>query len=286
MIRKTIYIAIAFPFLVAQAQPGERDTLNFVSLIEQSVLLNSEISPDSLVLLMVYDPSFDLDQYHNIESTIKAHSDFLSSVRCTFKTDEGFLKFVFKDTHQKFLQQYVKYSEFNNLFYKGSYNCISGAALYGQILKQLGFQARIVETRYHSFTTIVVSGEEEYLIESTDPKRGFISGKKRVAEKISEYHKKESANNIDTVAVPSNKFPALRYITIKQLAALHYFNLAVVNFKINFDQALCYLRKAECFYPQSQRIKELLDFTLKRRPQSNVAYLSSENQIKQIQNIK
>lgn len=286
MIEKTIYIAIAFPFLVAQAQPGERDTLNYVSPIEQRVLLNSEISPDSLVLLMVYDPSFDVNQYSQIESTIKAHSDFLKGVRNTFKTDESFLKFVFKDTHQKFLQQYVKYSEFNNLFNKGNYNCISGAALYMLVLKQLGFQSRIVETRYHSFVTIVLNNEEEYLIESTDPKRGFILGKRRVAEKIVEYHKKESANNIDTVAVPCNKYPTLRYVTLKQLAGLHYFNLAVVNFKIDFEEALCYLRKAECFYPESQRIKELLDFTLKRRPKSNVAYLSSGNQIKQIQNIK
>lgn len=127
------------------------------------------------------------------------------------------------------------------------------------ILNEMGFQIQIFETRYHSFLTINEKGRAELLIEATDPWNGLVEGNTKVLNRIAEYQRKESELRFGCDTLLLIQHPLLTHIRFKELAALHYFNLAVVDFnRGSYTKSLTYLKKAEMLYPGSQRIRDLI----------------------------
>lgn len=261
MIRNAILITLLFSCLAVEGQDNGKDHLLFNTALEQEAFRYPDCKKDTLLFLMVYDSTLDSNKYQEIQNSLNLFVRQLERRKSKFKTDANFIGFVFRKTHRKYLGSYVRYGAFNELFYTRNYNCLSGTALYAYILGQLGFEVRIAETKVHSFLTILQKGKVEFLIEATDPYNGFVKREGKVLERIQEYQKKESAIASDSIAISVQRYLPITQIQLKELAGLHYFNLAVVDFNnSNYSESLICLRKAEILYPDSQRIKDLIQF--------------------------
>ena len=261
MIRSAILIILLFSCLAVNGQDNSKDHSLFNTALEQEAFRYPDCKKDTLPFLMVYDSTLDSKKYQEIQNSLNLFVRQLETRKSKFRTDANFIRFVFRKTHRRYLGSYVRYGAFNELFYTRNYNCLSGTALYAYILGQLNFEVRISETKVHSFLTILQNGKVEFLIEATDPYNGFVRGEEKVFERIQEYQGKERAIASDSIAISVQRYPAITQIQLKELAGLHYFNIAVVDFNnSNYGESLICLRKAEILYPDSQRIKDLIQF--------------------------
>lgn len=235
----------------------------YVTELEERAFNELHSGNDSLLFLMAYDSALDAKRYSQLKNELDEFVVRLYKRKNRFPSDIEFAKFLFTKTHDKYLKHYIKYVPFNELFYKGNFNCLSGTALYAYLFEQLGYQIKIFETRYHSFLIITKNGKYEALVEATDNENGFINGTDKIISRIEEYQNNESNINPPINSVPVDQYPHLNAIGIKELAGLHYFNLAVVHFnKLEYQEALFHLKKAHLLYPTSKRVTDMIAYAL------------------------
>ena len=136
----------------------------------------------------------------------------------------------------------------------GTYDCISGTALYALVLEGLNIPYKIWEMDYHAYLTVEVDGAT-IVFEATDPVHGFITQPKQVEAHLNLY--KFAAQTFKQ----ANHQPETlihRPVTLKQLVGLQLYNRAI---KALLDQraeeAQCYAQQALAYYP-APRIKLLL----------------------------
>jgi tetratricopeptide (TPR) repeat protein len=158
------------------------------------------------------------------------------------------VKRVFDEGRRRFLHSYSKnYPHFNQLFTQGSYNCVTGTALYAWVLGRLGYPVQIHETAFHAYLTVRVD-HAVYLLDATDPRSGFVNGAAAAGKRALWY-----AGNELQKGVTFN-----RPISFRQLCGLQYYNQGVVAFNArDYAGSLVYLRKALELYPESERIANL-----------------------------
>jgi hypothetical protein len=173
-------------------------------------------------------------------------------------SDHAFLQVVFAKTQRKFLKHFSPYTDLNEIFSTGEYDCLTGTSLFSVILSDLHFQHRIVETNYHIFL-IVQTTKGDVLIETTDRYNGFVSDRKEIEKRLGSYRQ----NAISPVVTSSNKpyhayhFSLYQDVKPAQLAGLLYYNQAVRAFnKRDLVAAADLLDKAKVIY-ESPRVAEL-----------------------------
>ncbi|HWA32510.1 MAG TPA: hypothetical protein VG737_00190, partial [Cyclobacteriaceae bacterium] len=211
-----------------------------------------------------YDAQVDSTKFLRVQNEISAFASKLMSKRARFKTETKFLRFAFQRVHHKYLRSYSHSEPFNGIFNDGTYNCVSGAALYSCILQQFGYKPVIYETRYHIFLMVNLADSTRVFFETTDPITGFECDDREIDSRIEKYLSAEQAllGNATALSAPFDKDVVRESISLKQLAGLHYYNLAVdlIN-KQNYYDAFRSLKKASILYPKSKRIKDFLGFT-------------------------
>ncbi len=149
---------------------------------------------------------------------------------------------LYKYISENYLTNYKPYSLFSQTIAQQNYDCVTGTLLYAILLDRLGYSFTIYETNVHVFLVVNLK-TCKILIESTDPKNGFIIGKSEVKEIIDRY-KKQSVQQVDNKYFKSQN-PIFNEITISQLSSLQYYNKAVENFNnkqywdslVNIDHA-------------------------------------------------
>lgn len=163
-----------------------------------------------------------------------------------YSSEEQWLENIFYQVHRKYLKHYKTFSTIPDLFERGTYDCVSGTALYALICELLFVPYAIRETEYHIYLLALVDGKK-VLIESTDPVYGFVSQPDTVQSLIKVYHEERASKDI--------KWPANSSVDWIQLAGLQYFNKAVQFYNNkNFSHALSYLDKAMQYYRSSRII--------------------------------
>src|ERR1041384_3391949 len=80
-----------------------------------------------------------------------AYVQRLESKRSSFRDDHAFVHYLFYKTHQKMLRFYQSQASFDQLLNGGTYNCLTGTAVYAMLLSHFGLPYTIVETNYHIF---------------------------------------------------------------------------------------------------------------------------------------
>ena len=249
----------------AQDIPGLSYCLLFDSKLEKGAFQDTDRSScDPLIYLLAYDPSIDSSKYKILRQGISEFVKKLEAKRARYRNELTFMSYVFQKAHSKYLKSY-KYTEtFGGIFNDGSYNCISGTALYACILTQLGYTPEIFETRYHIFLKVSTKDSVICLFEATDPFAGFQYRVSRIEARIQGYLIKEriTVNKFESISAPFNTKTILQQVSLVELGGLHYYNMAVnlVN-KGNYYDAFRALKKASLLYPESERIKEFLEFT-------------------------
>lgn len=219
-------------------------------------------------------------------------TNFISSLQSKKVKDFKLVRQLFFKAHRDFLKNYKAYSQVNDIFEKGDYDCLSGTYFLVSSLNQLGFTYKIYETNYHIFLTVNTS-RGEILLESTDRDGGLVTDKNLINEKISKY--RQSTASTPGTQLYLSRFRLFHELLPSQLPGLLYFNRAVEAFNKNELTDCClYLEQAwkiydnpriEVFTPillhsievssLDQSSKERLTLLLRNHQQSGVHSIAS-----------
>lgn len=187
-------------------------------------------------------------------------SDFVQKMEGKKKsagTQKEFLSVLFSKTHRQFLRSYTDYASFGETLKTGSYNCLTGTALYALILDHLQINYQIIETNYHIFL-LAGSGNENVLIEATDPKDGFVTDPARIHERITLY--KQNTVERSGASKTYYKYESELYneVNLDEMLGLLHYNLSIVAYNHHdLPAAIGQLREAMALY-HSARLEEFV----------------------------
>ena len=210
-----------------------------------------------LASFLSIDPHHFLEEAGNIQDNFDSFVQKLQRKKQRYNNDLDFLSHMYYRVHGVYLRHYRASVTMNDLFKTKSYDCLTGTALYALILEALDFDYTIHETSYHIYLTLSVDGQK-VLIESTNPLGGFITEPQlieqlqahyaqEVREKTAHYQFQETVNHI---------------IDLRQLAGLHYYNLALAHYNHKeLKPAMLLMEQALQHYP-SNRIHEVMRLML------------------------
>ena len=175
----------------------------------------------------------------------KSFSDFIASIKAKKGSDRQLVKHLFLKSHADFLKSYKAYSQINDVFENGNFDCLSGTYFLASSLDNLGLSYKVFETNYHVFL-IVEKKRGEILLESTDRDNGLISDKSLIKEKIARYQETRTSKSGEMYL---SKLSLFHEILPSQLPGLLYFNRAVEAFNKNQLSECCfYLEQAWKIY--------------------------------------
>ncbi|MCA6380049.1 MAG: hypothetical protein IM574_00400 [Cytophagales bacterium] len=185
--------------------------------------------------------------------------DFISlqqTKQAKSKSEIKFLHSLFNESHRKFLKHYKPYSQFNEPFESGHYDCLSGTAFFSLMLESLQMNYKIIETNYHIFL-LVETHEGQVLLETTDRLFGFKTNPLEIDKCLKDY--KENLLTASSGKMHYYQFQSRLFREVKstQLSGLLYFNQAVVAYNNReWVQCVYHLEKARFIYDNA-RVSEL-----------------------------
>ncbi|MCE2892978.1 MAG: hypothetical protein LW721_00970 [Flammeovirgaceae bacterium] len=172
------------------------------------------------------------------------------------KSEIKFLHSLFNESHRKFLKHYKPYSQFNEPFESGNYDCLSGTAFFSLMLESLQMNYKIIETNYHIFL-LVETREGQVLLETTDRLFGFKTNPLEIEKCLKGYKENLLATSNRKAYYYQYQSKLFREIKSTQLSGLLYFNLAVVSYNNReWEQCVYHLEKARFIYDNA-RVSEL-----------------------------
>lgn len=177
----------------------------------------------------------------------------LQKKKTRYKSEKTFLKYLFYKVHRKYLKSYQHQTTFYSLFEDGTYDCVTGTALYAMLLDALDMSYTIQEMPYHVFLIVQLSQtKDSVMLESTDP-HGFVTNHETMADAIDIFREasfRETPPQEENIPVFDYGFSIEEDINLKKLAGLNYFNQAVDHYnQQRIEKAMQYLRQAMVLYP-------------------------------------
>jgi hypothetical protein len=188
-----------------------------------------------------------------IQKQLKA---FLQPLIASPASSEKLLRKTFRKVQSTYLKKYEPYSDFDQLFSTGHYDCLTATSLFSYVLDQLHFSYEIVETNYHIFLMVQTSGGK-VLLETTDRFGGLVVGEAAIRERASSYHQQQTTAN--ELSHYNYRYSCSLYQQLEpeKLVGLLYFNQAVLAFNHHdWLTSAIQLEKASTLYA-SPRCEEL-----------------------------
>ncbi len=231
---KSILLSITFMLVIGR---GNAQSLNLADIVfenpvEKEVFLSlGNASQQAVDLFVVIDPGTEQKQIVNAKQFIEGIVAEVRNPIAERKTMGKKLEYLQKVLHEKYLLKYQFIVDFPTLIDSGTYNCVTGTALYAFVLEKLGIEFQVYERPNHVYLT---AGTEATIIESTDPKKGVFMPSDRLQKAIArsliasdlaseqEIAEKSASSLFLDVYLKDEK------ITIQQLAGLHYKNDALL----------------------------------------------------------
>jgi hypothetical protein len=140
--------------------------------------------------------------------------------------DQRTLGKLFRKIHSRFLKKYVALSDFDQLFTKGKYDCLTATALFSYVLEEMGYDFKLMETNYHIFI-MVQTKEGMVLLETTDRLGGFITDPTTIRSRTGEYSKNWLVSKKEDRILYDYSFKLYQEITPDRLTGLLIYNQAV-----------------------------------------------------------
>lgn len=193
---------------------------------------------------------------------------FVQPLATSRLSEQKLLRKTFRRLHSTLLKKYEAYSDFDEIFSSGRYDCLTATALFSQVLNQLNFSYKIIETNYHIFL-LVQTASGEVLLETTDRFGGFITDKEAVAQRTSDY-----SRNVLTVENSKRffyhySFNLYQNLSPEKLTGLLYFNQAVKAYnRHEWLSSARFLEQANALYasPRCEALGTILIKTVLEGP--------------------
>lgn len=141
----------------------------------------------------------------------------------------AFVDYLFDKTRQRFLRNYTDYATFSETLNTGTYNCLTGTALYAVLLEQFEIPYQIIETNYHIFL-VAETDNGRVLLEATDAENGFVTGESNIEARIKEYRQGIPSKSDRTKTYYQYDANLYKNVTIEELTGLLYYNRAIVAY--------------------------------------------------------
>jgi hypothetical protein len=185
-----------------------------------------------------------------------------------YRSDKRFLKHLFYKVHRRYLKHYRDNTNLATLLEEGSYDCITGTALYSLLLDALGYKYSIRELPYHVYLMVSLEqGRDSLLLESTDARHGFTGSPARISKRLAQYSEDLKAKEPYQY---DYTFEINEQIGLRELAALNYYNVAVQHYnQQQFEEAKVFLIQARHLYPA--RRMQALQILLRQISEQQVA---------------
>jgi hypothetical protein len=223
------------------------------------LVTDHRLSPLELFRAVDPQPQAELSIWKSLESEL--------DIKAAKSSDQiQLLRQIFQKSHQRLFKKYEQHSSFNAMLASGAFDCVSGSAALGMLLKRFGFNFEIIETDYHVFILTEVEGKK-IVLESTLPVGGMITTPSEVEKYLNSYKPNQSESSkvfnqrlagTDATQLDNSIF---RTVNLQELAGLQFYNDAIVHFNSQeYDMAIDQLNKAYLLYP-SERILGLLELS-------------------------
>lgn len=179
----------------------------------------------------------------------------LEKKRASISSQKEFINYLFEKTHRRFLRSYANNVSFSQLLREGTYNCLTGTALYALLLDHFKVDYQIIETNQHIFI-LTETDSGQALFEATDPENGFVQDAEKIRMRIEGYRK----SGIDKSDAAKTYFEYENEIydevSLDEMLALMHYNLSVAAYnKQDLLTAVNHLSMATSIY-QSSRFDE------------------------------
>ena len=193
-----------------------------------------------------------------IQQEMNEFTQIFIAKKAESKNEVRFLKSLVNKSHRRFLKHYKAYSQFNEVFELGNYDCLSGTAFFSVMLNRLGYSYKIIETNYHIFL-LVHTNKGEILLETTDRLAGLKTNTKEISQTLAVYKQNRLSASITKGTYYLYQTQLFREVDALQLSGLLYFNQAVVAYN-QHNWTLCSerLAKARTVY-NNPRVEELTE---------------------------
>lgn len=230
--------------------------LVYSSIYEERVFndLRSGEHPSLIRMLCVTDPYITETSIAEIENGINDLIEGLRKKGIEKKTPPKVIKQIFQTVQETYFDKYDIDANFPKMFSNGTFNCVTGSALYAIILNELHIPFEIHSTEDHVYL-ISYPGTEDIIIESTDPLSGIYSTNNfKAADLLKQLRDQKliSQDEYESGDISSimEMFP--RYDTIVEMNALVgmlYYNKGVTQMDLmEYSKAVEHYRKAFLFY--------------------------------------
>ena len=176
----------------------------------------------------------------------------------------AFIDYLFDKTRQRFLRNYTEYATFSETLTTGTYNCLTGTALYALLLDHFRIKYQVIETNYHIFL-VAESENGRILLEATDAQNGFVTGEANIEARIKEYREKLPLKNDRKKQYYQYETNLFKQVTLDEVAGLLYFNRAIVAYnEHDLPNAVDKLAKSLTLYqsPRSAEFAAILQLTI------------------------
>jgi hypothetical protein len=222
------------------------------------------------------------------EVRTEAFMDFVHKLehkRTSCKDDQAFLRLVFSKTHQQFLRNYQDYAAFSTLLNKGTYNCLTGTALYALLLNHFEIEYEVIETNYHIFL-LASTAKGRILFEATDPSHGFVEDAAQIEKRLAEYKGNDVQEKRSDKTYYRLTCSLYKPVSLEEMTGLLHYNLAIEAYNNNqLHVSITHLDKAAEVY-HSQRMEELTRIILLSVIESKLDVAVKESCIKRIQTVR
>lgn len=198
-----------------------------------------------IILLFILIQSICFGQIDEIK-------EFARGLKANCPTNQtALLKHAFRETHRIYLKHYKAYSELEDIFKSGDFDCLSGTLFFSALLNNLNIEYKVYETNYHIFL-VAMTSKGEVLIETTDKNNGLVNNKNEIAERINQY----KLNAGGSPSMYLSKLSIFNEVNQSQMIGLVLFNKAISKF-LQTDYISCFnfLKESREIY-NSPRIGE------------------------------
>ncbi|HTF18278.1 MAG TPA: hypothetical protein VK658_09415 [Chryseolinea sp.] len=141
----------------------------------------------------------------------------------------AFVGYLFDKTRHRFLRNYAEYATFSETINKGTYNCLTGTALYALLLEHFDIPYQVIETNYHIFL-VAETENGRVLLEATDRQNGVLLGESKIEARIKEYRQGLPSKSDHSKTYYQYEADVYRQVTLDELTGLLYYNRAIVAY--------------------------------------------------------
>ena len=254
-----LLMLLVLPYLVQSQLVLNSTELHFHSNFE-AITFGQESSSDQqsdLAFLLAGTVANNKDSLEKIIQVLTPFFESLESKKIRGKRIAKTGKIIYKAVKNRFLKNYQPYSCLENIFIDGTYNCVTGTALYALTYQYFDIPYSIQLEPNHVYL-IVDPDNQKIIVESTDPKSGYKPFTEDM--KMAYLLNLQKAGLMDNYKIQPDSLETVfqRYyfskhssINIRELAAIQYFNNSMKALDVNdFEAALHLIEKSEYLFSQ------------------------------------